>query len=565
MTSTDFSSLSAMHRAACAKLGPLTALRFKHDCLWHNLSWDDYRRQADQVAAGLIELGIKPGDRIAILSENRWEWLVADHAVLSTAAADVPIHAPSTSAQIQYQLEHSGTCAIFVSTQAQWDKIAAVKSQLPNLRFVVAFDGDVATPAAASALTTYSWDAVRQSGQRTGAAGRKEVAAREAAIKANDLATIIYTSGTTSRPKGVMLSQGNLITNSLAGSESSGFDCSQIWFNWLPFSHVFARLVDDYSTTRMGATVALAQSPNTVMDDIREIQPTYFSSVPRLLEKAWAHLITFPPEERPIVAKKMFGQRLVHISSGGAPLPDHVAIDLRAAGVTVLEGYGLTESSPIISFNKRDDWKIGTVGKTISGVEVRIAADGEILTRGPHVMLGYWNDPAATAEAIQDGWLHTGDLGELDSEGFLSITGRKKDLIVTSGGKNIAPAALEALLTGDPFIEQALAYGDERPFVSAILVPKFEKIDEAVRESGGVFSKSGDIVTDPKLLAWFQKRVDATMKVVSQVERVKKIIVLNRPLSIDSDELTVTQKVRRTAVFRRYQTYLDALYQGPSE
>ncbi|WP_010583881.1 AMP-dependent synthetase/ligase [Schlesneria paludicola] len=563
MSKPDFPSLCAMHRAACAKLGPLPALRFKVDGMWRHISWNDYRRQADEVAAGLMELGVKPGDRIALLSENRWEWLVADHAILSTGAFDVPIHAPSTPAQIQFQLEHSGACGVVLSSVAQLEKVLSVKSQLPDLRFAVIFDRCAATPS--DQLTTYTFDAIRQSGVRAGDAGRKEIAAREAAITADDVATVIYTSGTTNRPKGVMLSQGNLVTNSKAGAEAYGFDCTRVWLNWLPFSHVFARLVDDYSTTRMGVTMALATSSATVMDDIREIQPTYFTSVPRLLEKAWAHLVSFPESARVGEARKMFGHRLIHISSGGAPLPSHVATDLREAGVIVLEGYGLTESSPIISFNLKDSWKIGTVGRPISGVEIKIADDGEVLTRGPHVMLGYWHDPKATAEAIQDGWLYTGDLGAIDSEGFLSITGRKKDLIVTSGGKNIAPSALEALMISDPFIEQALVFGDARPYVCAIIVPKFEKIDEAVKESGGVFTNEGDVVIDAKLIAWFQKRVDTVLKVVSQVERVKKIIVLNRPLSIDADELTVTQKIRRTAVFRRYQKNLEALYQGSSE
>lgn len=562
MTTADFPSLCAMHRSACAKLGPLSALRFKQDGLWtHHISWDEYRSYADDVAAGLIGLGVKAGDRIAILAENRWEWLVTDHAILSTGALDVPIHSPSTAAQVQYQLEHSGACGIFISSLAQWEKISSIVSQLPNLRFVICFDG----PIADAPIATYSWAGLRQAGHQAGAEGHKAVAQREAAITPETLATIIYTSGTTNRPKGVMLSHGNLVTNSYAGALAYGFDCTKVWFNWLPFSHVFARLVDHYSTTRMGICMSLATSAAVCMDELREVQPTYFTSVPRLLEKAWAHIVSFPVEKRAAEAKKLFGHRLIHISSGGAPLPAHVAIDLREAGVTVLEGYGLTESSPIISFNLKDTWKVGTVGVPIEGVEVRIADDDEILTRGPHVMKGYWNDPAATAEAIKDGWLHTGDLGAIDSEGFLSITGRKKDLIVTSGGKNIAPAALEAILTNDPFIEQALVYGDARPFVVAIIVPKFEKVDEAVRESGGVFSKADQIVTDPKLLGWYQKRVDTAMKVVSQVERVKKIIVLTRPLSIDQDELTVTQKVRRAAVFRHYQTQLDALYQGPAE
>lgn len=564
MTTADFTCLSAMHRAACAKLGPLPALRFKQDGLWHHLTWNDYRRNADDLAVALIGLDVKPGDRVAILSENRWEWLVADHAILSTGAVDVPIHAPSTPAQVQYQLEHSGACGVLVSTPAQWEKVASVISRLPNLRFAVCFDG-VAPSMSTASLTTYSWNALRQSGQRVGAEGRRNVEERESAITADSLATVIYTSGTTNRPKGVMLSHHNLLTNSLAGADAYGVDCTKVWLNWLPFSHVFARLVDHYSTTRMGVTVALAESATTVMDDLRQIEPSYFTSVPRLLEKAWAHLVSFPPEERAGEAHRMFGRRLIHISSGGAPLPNHVAIDLRNAGVVVLEGYGLTESSPIISFNQHDQWKVGTVGRTIAGVEVRIASDGEILTRGPHVMLGYWHDPQATADTIQDGWLHTGDLGSLDSDGFLSITGRKKDLIVTSGGKNIAPAALEAMLTSDSFIEQALVYGDARPFVVAIIVPKFERMEEAVRESGGVFSDAGSVVTDQKLLAWFQKRVNAAMHEVSSVERVKRIVVLNHALSIDLDELTVTQKVRRAAVFRHYQKYLDSLYQDACE
>jgi long-chain acyl-CoA synthetase len=560
LSPTDFPNLSALHRATCAALGPLPALRFKRDGVWRHLTWDDYRREADHAAAGLVELGVKPGDRVAILSENRWEWLAADHAILSTGAADVPIHAPSMAAQVEYQLAHSGASGVVVSTPEQWAKVESVRSRLPELRFVIAFE-PIPRP---EGLAYETWDSARQRGRRAGEPGRRAVAEREAAIGPGDLATIIYTSGTTNRPKGVMLSQGNLVTNSLAGVDAYGPDCTKVWLNWLPFSHVFARLVDHYTTTRMGVTMALARSSATVMDDIREIHPSYFSTVPRLLEKCWDYLAAVPREERAAAARRMFGGRLVHISSGGAPLPAHVATELRGVGIVVLEGYGLTESSPIISFNQTDHCKIGTVGPPIPGVEVKIAPDGEVLTRGPHVMLGYWRDPAATAEAIRDGWLHTGDLGSVDADGFLSITGRKKDLIVTAGGKNIAPAALEALLIQDPFIEQALVYGDARPFVVAIIVPTFDLINEAVRQSGGAFSTEGDIVTDPTLLAWFQDRVDAALRDVSPMERARKIVVLNHPLTLESDELTVTQKVRRTAVFRHYQKHIDALYEGPS-
>lgn len=558
----DFPNLSAMHRAVCAKLGGLPAVRFKPDGLWRYFTWNDYRRRADELAAGLIDLGVQPGDRVAILSENRWEWLVGDHAILSTGAVDVPIHSPSTPAQIQYQLEHSGATGIVFSTPEQWEKVASVASQLPELRFAIGMD---AAPRA-SRLLAKSWKAVQQAGQRLGAKGRDAVVAREAAVGPDELATIIYTSGTTNRPKGVMLTQSNLLTNSLAGADAIASDCTALWFNWLPYSHIFARLVDHYSTTRMGMTVALAQCAATALDDLREVEPSYFSSVPRLLEKIWAHVASFPPEQRAKEAKRLVGRRLIQISSGGAPLPVHVANELRDAGVIVLEGYGLTETSPIISFNRREHWKVGTVGPAIPGVEIKIADDGEILSRGPHIMRGYWRDPQSTAAAIeQDGWFHTGDIGSLDSDGFLSITGRKKDLIVTAGGKNVVPAALEAMLIQDPFIEQALVYGDRRPFCVAIIIPKFERMSDAVRESQGAFSADEPVVTDANLLAWFQKRVDAALKEVSNVERAKKIVVLTHPLSLDMDEVTVTQKVRRAAVFQRYQQYIDALYQGSSE
>jgi long-chain acyl-CoA synthetase len=558
----DYPNLSALHRATCARLGPSPAIRYKPDGLWRSFSWNDYRRRADNVAAGLIELGVQPGDRIAILSENRWEWLVADHAILSTGAVDVPIHSPSTAAQIQYQLEHSGATGLIYSTPEQWDKVASVLPQLPGLKFAVSMQ----CAPRSSRITTRTMNSVEQAGARRGAAGREEIARRESAITPDKLATIIYTSGTTNRPKGVMLTQNNLITNSIAGTAAYGSDCSQVWFNWLPFSHIFARLVDHYMTTRMGLCMSLAQCPATVLDDLRDARPTYFSSVPRLLEKIWSQIVSFPPEQRNAEARRILGPRLIHISSGGAPLPRHVAIDLREAGINVFEGYGLTETSPIISFNELEHWKIGTVGRAIPGVEVKIADDGEILSRGPHIMQGYWKEPEATAQAIEpDGWFHTGDIGTLDEDGYLSITGRKKDLIVTAGGKNVVPAALEHMLTQDPFIEQALVYGDARPFVVAILVPKFERMNDAVRESKGAFSSDEEIVTDANLLTWFQKRVDAALRDVSNVERAKKIVVLTRPLSLDNDEVTVTQKVRRVAVFQRYQPHLEALYQGSSE
>ncbi len=556
MSTSDFPNLCAMHRATCARLGPLPALRFKRDGVWHHLGWDDYRREADRAAAGLIGLGIEPDDRVALLSENRFEWLVADHAILSAGAVNVPIHALSSPAQVRYELEHSGARGVVVSDAAQLEKVASVIDSLPELRFVASFEAVEPWPR----LRTCSWDGLKRLGWLAGASARDEVSRREGARAADGLATIIYTSGTTGNPKGVMLSHGNLLSNSAAAQRAFQFDCGDVMLSWLPFSHVFARCVDHYATTRMGTTLALAQSHLTLMENLVEIQPMGFTTVPRPMEKVWAQLSVMPPAERKPAAKKIFGARLEYLCSGGAPLPAHVAAGLWDAGVPIFEGYGLTETSPIIAVNLRDRWKIGAVGPPVSGIEVRLAPDREILTRGPHVMQGYWRDPEATARTIEGGWLHTGDLGELDGEGFLRVTGRKKDLIITASGKNVAPALLEALLTTDPYIEQAVAYGDTRPFVTAIIVPKLDRLADAAEKAGTVLPAGGEVIGDPRLVDWFQARVDTLMRAVSPPERVRRILLLNQPFSLEREELTITQKLRRNTIFRRYREELDALY-----
>jgi long-chain acyl-CoA synthetase len=547
-----------MHRATCARLGTLPALRFKRDGVWHHLTWDDYRREADLAAAGLIELGVAPGDRVATLSENRPEFLVADHAVMSVGAVPVPFYPTSAPAQIQFLLEHSGACGLFVSGAAQLAKVRPLLASLPALRFIVSFDAVEAAPG----VPVRSWDALRHMGRQAGARAMDEVLHRESALDRDTLAALIYTSGTTGVPKGAMLTHGSFLFTTSAVAGVLRYNCSHVMVSWLPYCHVFARCVDHYSTTRMGMTLALAESPLTVMQTVAEIEPHYLTCVPRPLEKAWAQISLVPPEQRQREAKSIFGRRLDYLTSGGAPLPPVVGKSLCDVGVPIREGYGMTETSSIIAITPRESWRTGTVGPAIPGIEVRIAPDGEVLTRGPHLMKGYWRNPAATAEALVDGWLHTGDLGSIGDDGFLSITGRKKDLIITAGGENIAPVALEALLINDPFIEQAVAYGDHRPFVSAIIVPKLDRLAEAAREAGVALPKEGDVICDARLVAWFQHRVDALMAAVSQPERVKKIVLLNRALSLDREELTSTLKIRRSAIVEHYQMELDALYRS---
>jgi long-chain acyl-CoA synthetase len=294
--------------------------------------------------------------------------------------------------------------------------------------------------------------------------------------------------------------------------------------------------------------------------NLAETQPTWMTAVPRFYEKVWASVEALPIDVRSAALQKLFGPRIRHLTSGGAPLPKHLAEGFIAAGLPLYEGYGLTESSPVISFNSPGRHKIGSVGLAIPGVEVAIAPDGEILTRGPHVMKGYWKDDAATFSAIVDGWLHTGDVGTLDADGFLSITDRKKDLIITSGGKNIAPSELERLLVRDTLIDQAVVFGDGRPFPGALIVPNFERLASALGAEHGTLQTEGDVVTDSAALDLLRARVDQVMQAVSNPERVKAFLILARPFQLDANELTTTMKVRRGHVLAKYRDRLDALY-----
>jgi long-chain acyl-CoA synthetase len=308
--------------------------------------------------------------------------------------------------------------------------------------------------------------------------------------------------------------------------------------------------------------MALAESVDTLVLNLSEIHAMWMNSVPRFYEKVWSSVEGLAPEPRAQKLHRIFGPRIRNLCSGGAPLPRHLAEGFQAAGIPLLQGYGLTESSPVISFNSLTCNRLGSVGRAIPGVEVKIASDGEILTRGPHVMKGYWNDPEATARTIVDGWLHTGDVGHLDADGFLFITDRKKDLIITSGGKNIAPTELERLLISDPFVDQAVVFGDARPFVSAILVPNFARLEEVCAAQGWKLDVADGFIRTAAVLDFYQERVDRVMEPVSQPERVKKCLLLARPFQVAEDELTATLKLRRRHIIAKFEPELAALYVG---
>jgi long-chain acyl-CoA synthetase len=545
-------------RSQAERLGPRPALRHKRDGIYYDLSWQDYYAAALACAAALVEVGVQPGDRVGILSENRLEWLIADMGLLTAAAVNVPPHAPLTTKQIHFQLHDAGVSWLFVSTAEQLAKIRAIRSQLPELRGVVIFD----RPAAADDAPSFA--GFLQRGRLALARMQPELERRAAGP--DDLATLMYTSGTTGNPKGVMLTHANILRNVEAALELEPAKPDDLPLNWLPFSHIYARTCDHYKCVMAGTTLALAESADTLLLNIQEVQPTGLNSVPRLYEKVLAAVAGPNPQDTAKRLRGVFGTRMRRLSSGGAPLPLLVAQAYATAGWQVLQGYGLTESSPVISFNSPEHNHMGTVGRPLPNVEVKIAADGEILTRGPHVMKGYWKNPQATAEAIRDGWLHTGDLGKLDEAGYLSVTGRKKEMMVLSNGKKVAPTQIEGLLLADPLFDQVVVHGEGRNFLTALVVPNWKAVRlELNGDAELVQLADATLAERPRLHALLRRHIDTALQDLSNAEQIKAFLVLPVPFSLANDEVTVSLKLRRNVIFARHQAALDALYTVTSD
>jgi long-chain acyl-CoA synthetase len=534
-------------------LGMRPALRCKRFGLYCDVAWLDYCEQAWACAAALIDAGIDVGDRVGLLAENRHEWLVADLGILAAGAANVPPHAPLAPPQIHYQCADAGVRWLFVSTREQMAKVRQIREQLPEVRGVVVFDRD------ALADDCIWWPAFLLRGRRALARLDSELRARHSRLGPDDLATVMYTSGTTGNPKGVMLTHGNLLSNAAATDAASPREPTAVILNWLPFSHIYARTADHYVSLVGGVTMALADSPETVVQNLQEVLPTHMSSVPRFYEKLLAAVTGPDPALTARKLRGIFGPRMEWLGSGGAPLPPAIAETYKALGVTILQGYGLTETSPVLTFNRKDHFKLETVGQAIDGVELRIADDGEVLTRGPQVMKGYWNDPGATQAAIRDGWFHTGDLGSLDSEGFLSITGRKKDLLVLSNGKKVTPPHIEGLLLTEPLIDQAVVFGEGRSFLTGLIVPQWANVRKVLpaglaRESEEILAKHATV---RKLL---EDKIRAVLKDVASWEQLKDFVIVPRPFSIAADEMTVSQKLRRNVIFEHHKAALEDSY-----
>ncbi|HJZ58038.1 MAG TPA: AMP-binding protein [Gemmataceae bacterium] len=554
----EYRNLAAVHRAQAERLGSSAAVRFKRDGRWQDLSWEQYRADALACAAALVEAGIRPGDRVGLLSENRVEWLLADMGILTAAAVNVPPHTPLSAAQVHYQFTDAGVRWVFVSTAQQLDKIRQVRRDLPALEGVVVFD------LPAGGTDAVSWDEFLQHGRAALGRLREELARREQALGPGDLATIMYTSGTTGQPKGVMLTHSNLLSNSVACLGVEPILPDDVSLCWLPLSHIYARTVDFYERLVAGGLICLAETPETVVANIAEVHPTHISCVPRFYEKLLAHIGSLDPAVTAERLRKVFGPGIRFLGSGGAPLPRAIEQALRDAGLPILPGYGLTESAPVLTFNRKDRYRLGTVGQAVPGVEVKIAPDGEVLARGPNIMPGYWNNPDATAEAVRDGWLSTGDLGSLDADGFLTITGRKKELMVLSNGEKVVPTFIEGLIVADECIDQAVVHGEGRNCLTALLVPHWDNLRQALRAEGtSVDGEPEDALTrHPAVLAMLRKRIDRRLADVARYEQVKGFVVLPRPFSVAADELTVSLKIRRNVILSKYKAELDALYRA---
>jgi len=554
MSDPNHDTIAAMFHRRVAADGDKPALHIKQGDQWVSFTWNQISADARRLAAALVKLGVKPGDRVIQVSENRREWILLDLAIHIARGIHVAVHCTLTGPQIAYQIVNSGAKLVVVSGPEQAQKLVGLAEQLPT--DVQYFSFDPCSEKVFGQPIGQLSDVVAQVDE---AAGKQleEVALKEA--QPTDLATILYTSGTTGEPKGVMLTHRNLTSNCHAIMHAFTVEPGDVRLSWLPLSHIFARTSDYYLWIASGGELALAQSRDTLLADCAAIKPHYLNGVPYFFDKVFRTLVEKGLADKPGVLAGMLGGRMKMCCAGGAALPDHVAEFFNKSGIVLVQGYGLTESSPVISTGTREEHRIGTVGKAIPGVEVKIADDGEILTRGPHVMVGYWNLPESTAETIRDGWLHTGDLGAIE-DGFLRITGRKKELIVTAGGKNIAPTYIEGLLTEDPLIAQAVVIGDAKNYLTALIVPDPQGLTMEIIKRQIPVTSPAEALAHPDVYAIYRERISERLTDVSHAEQVQKFTLLGRGFTPESGELTFKLSLKRDVVHRNFAREIEAMY-----
>ena len=577
--------------------------RFRQDRRWHDISGKDVFARVRDIALGLLGLGVAPGERVGLLSESRPEWSMADFAILANGAVNVPIYPTQAVDQVTFILRNSGSKVLFVSGPRQLKRIRPAIESLPEAErpVLILFEGDEST--ARAGIETL--DSIAAAGAARLAESPELFARISRRAGPDDLATIIYTSGTTGIPKGVMLTHRNLVSNVISAGEVFQLLESDLALSFLPLSHIFERTAL-YIYLWRRVTVCFARGVETVAEDIREVCPTVLTAVPRLFERIYGTICKKASEAKPF-QQKIFhrairvgreyaqvidrrervsvrlkleyrlldrlvfskwraavGGRIRFFVSGGAALPSDLATIFFGAGLPILQGYGLTETSPVVSFNRPDNNRIGTIGQPIPGVQVKVAEDGELLVHGDCVMRGYYLMPEETEQVLReesDGvWFHTGDIGTIESDGFIRITDRKKDLIKTSLGKYIAPQPIENLIRAIPMVEQVIVVGNARKFPAALIVPNFDALFSYARSIRIETTTPAELVRDSRIVEYFKKRVDAVTKELASHEKIKKIALLDAEFSIEGGELTPTLKVRRKFVEEKNSDVVDSLY-----
>lgn len=560
------------------------AQRVKRLGLWQRISWQEHVKSVNSLATRLIDMGLEPGDHVAILSENRPEWLVSDLAIQSAGGISVGIYATSSPAQVQYVLEHSDAVGLILENAEQLEKWLEIRANLTLLKWVIAIE-----PEGFEDVLDYS--KVLQEGEKSFAANPDLVAQRIRAIKAEDTALLMYTSGTTGNPKGVMLSHANLLWLSESVSKALGYTHKDEIISYLPLSHIVER-GGSFAQIRQGFVINFVENLDTFSQNLREIRPTVLFAVPRIWEKMYS-LVELQMRENHFFKRALYHwanrvvQRssnklllpLAHLSvihwlkerlgldrlrlavSGAAPISPVILMYFRHLGIDIREGYGMTENSGLATIHQ-DSFRLGTVGTAFPGVEIRLAEDGEILTRSPGNFKGYYKNPEASAESFLDGWLRTGDIGELDSDGHLRITDRKKDILITAGGKNIAPQKIENLLKTSPYINDAVVIGDRRKYLTALLVLDEDNISQWANERQLSYTTYSDLAGHEEVAKLIEQEVAKANKELARVESIKKFAILPKRLYFEDGEVTATLKVKRSSIAKTYADLIESLYEG---
>ncbi len=573
--------------------------RYKKEGKYHDIKYAEMRAWVEHFACGLASLGLGRGERLAIISENRPEWVVADMGTLLLGAIDVPLYPTLTASQVEYILENSECKIVVVSNQYQLNKVLKIRDNVKSLQTVIVMNEMQTTEKNVLSMST-----VVERGKENQTKHADILEKTRQSIGPEDILTIIYTSGTTGNPKGVVLTHNNLVSNITASVTVIKLDATDELLSFLPLCHSFERMAGYYTAMACGSTVSYAENIDTVRDNLIEIRPTVVTTVPRLFERIFSR-IKMQVESSPPARQKIFnwavevgrqyvkarregsvglvlkgqhalasklvfaklkertGGRIRFFVSGGAALSRELGEFFESVDIMIIEGYGLTESSPVISANRIDDYRFGTVGKPIPGVEVKIAPDGEILARGPNIMKGYYNDKKSTDEAVdKDGWLHTGDIGVFDAAGHLMITDRKKHLFVSSGGKNIAPQPIENIFLQSKYIDQFVLIGDRRMFLSALIVPDFDALKEYADSHRIPYKTNEDLTGIPEIHNLIDEDIKKLQKDLANYERVRRFVLLDRAFTIEEGEMTPSMKLRRRAIEERYRDLIEGMYKG---